>query len=69
MFSKTMCWKGGRAARGQVFTYVVPRACMQYVCTASSGLANLGNEAGPPDAKRGHRSCYPPDGCGCHGQD
>ena len=26
-FWKIMCWKGGRAARGQVSTYVVPRAC------------------------------------------
>ena len=41
-FWKTMCWKGGRAARGQVSTYVVPRACIQLVCAVPSGLCQLG---------------------------
>ena len=67
MFWKTMCWKGGRAARGQNFTYVVPRACMQDVCSAPSGLANWGKGASPLELST---SLWPrataPDGCEHH---
>ena len=65
MCLKTMCRKGGRAARGQVFTYVLPRACMQAVCSAPSGLASWGKGARPPaNMHEPLVSRNAPDGCG-----